>query len=504
MFLLIGHSVQGGPRTDDNFACENHSRASDENVADKTFLGILSKIYLEDAYKAFSDLPDTKPKERARVFLRTGLLKAKDSFEVGCQRQFLVQLGVTGEFLTFFDDVADWASNAKKLSGEDVYKLSKETGPPWPEGSVDARTLRRINRLNEGIAKLLWHIAVDKEYPQALREGADLYFDKSNNNYSPCMGASHLQKLVRQGDSDAAIELGYRYLNGRDLAQDDARAFVWFGIAASMGRKKDVDEINRTLFERLSEVDKPVAAKLIRTSSFPTCRAGNSLSETDKWKEACGKDLAKVVSLEASTFQVTYEVDGIHDTYFPRKLAALHIPCLDEIVFIAEQMDWGRMQETRGEFIKELMWMKDLLQGDMEDIFQLALFYRNRDGGNMDGLLKSTLLHWLVVKEYPPAVFDAIQQGFLTSSPPHTGIWLMSFADQGYVPAMLDAARRYLNGDALEKDLGAAYYWIKRAEAAHGDLSGIIEKPFERLLEQMTDAEKASLEYYVRAWGEIE
>jgi hypothetical protein len=107
-------------------------------------------------------------------------------------------------------------------------------------------------------------------------------------------------------------------------------------------------------------------------------------------------------------------------------------------------------------------------------------------------------------KNHPPAIFDIIQWRFAKKLTPHFGGLLKHLAAQGYMPAMLDAARRFLNGDGVKQNLGDAYYWIRRAEAAHGDISGIIEKPYERLLDQMTESEKTSLRLAIIDYGEPE
>ncbi|MFZ0797721.1 MAG: GAF domain-containing protein [Terriglobales bacterium] len=44
-----------------------------------------------------------------------------------------------------------------------------------------------------------------------------------------------LQKLADQGDADAQWQMGVRYHNGEDVAQDDARAMQWFLRAAEQG-----------------------------------------------------------------------------------------------------------------------------------------------------------------------------------------------------------------------------------------------------------------------------
>lgn len=77
-------------------------------------------------------------------------------------------------------------------------------------------------------------------------------------------------------------------------------------------------------------------------------------------------------------------------------------------------------------------------------------------------------------------------------------------ADDGYLPAMLDAARRFLNGDGVRKNLGIAYYWTKRAEAAGGDVSAIIEKPHERLFEEMTRHDLESLRDTLIIYGDLD
>jgi hypothetical protein len=46
---------------------------------------------------------------------------------------------------------------------------------------------------------------------------------------------AELQRLSRQGDADAQWQLGLRYHDGEQVAQDDAQAMQWFLRAAEQG-----------------------------------------------------------------------------------------------------------------------------------------------------------------------------------------------------------------------------------------------------------------------------
>lgn len=72
---------------------------------------------------------------------------------------------------------------------------------------------------------------------------------------------------------------------------------------------------------------------------------------------------------------------------------------------------------------------------------------------------------------------------------------LLSFAQNGNVHAIKEAAKRYLSGDGLEKNMGAAWYWLKRAEQVGEDISTIAPKPLNQLLTSMNEAERETLAY---------
>jgi TPR repeat protein len=241
-----------------------------------------------------------------------------------------------------------------------------------------------------------------------------------------------------------------------------------------------------------------LAFLLLLFISLPT-----PVSAADMWKKACEKDLADALSSAITLFKITHEDEGEPRIEVPRKLGVEYAACIDALIAIAEQKDWGRNKRYRQGFISELKSVRDLLKRDLAGVHRLATFYRERDRDALDKILALLLHQWAVEKKYPAAEFEEIQALF-ADDPGQLAIgWLKLVAGRGYLPAMLDAARRLLNGDGTKKNLGDVYYWIKRAEAAHGDLSGIIEKPFERLLDQMNDEEKKKLLWSSNAFGEL-
>jgi len=224
----------------------------------------------------------------------------------------------------------------------------------------------------------------------------------------------------------------------------------------------------------------------------------------DLWKKDCDEDLSWALEIDLINLEVAFDRSGKFDNRIPRRLGAENALCIDELIAVAEQYDWQEHKKYRQEFIAELKWGRDLFRGDMGVVYRLAENYRDHDDGILDKTLALFFRQWAADKKYPPAEFDVIQYYYSQSTPPYGWLRLLDLANRGYVPAMLDAARRFLNGDGFKKNLGKAYYWIKRAEAAHGDISGVIEKPYERLLEQMSDHEKGSLDFYISDYGKFE
>jgi len=72
-------------------------------------------------------------------------------------------------------------------------------------------------------------------------------------------------------------------------------------------------------------------------------------------------------------------------------------------------------------------------------------------------------------KKYAPAIYDDVLKDFFNPeskfySPLLAKYSFYRIADKGFEPALQQLLERHLTGHVLERDLGAAYYWLKRGE----------------------------------------
>ncbi|GAB6054406.1 hypothetical protein JCM17960_32260 [Magnetospira thiophila] len=81
---------------------------------------------------------------------------------------------------------------------------------------------------------------------------------------------------------------------------------------------------------------------------------------------------------------------------------------------------------------------------------------------------------------------------------------LRSLAEEGHLPAILDMARRHLQGDGVDRNRGVAWYWLKRAQQANADISLITTIPLERLLEEMDEKERFVLAYLAHVHDDLD
>lgn len=81
---------------------------------------------------------------------------------------------------------------------------------------------------------------------------------------------------------------------------------------------------------------------------------------------------------------------------------------------------------------------------------------------------------------------------------------LLSFAEKGHVPAIIDAAQRFLHGDGVEQDTGTAWYWLKRAQQVGVDISSITPKTLNNLLKKMSEQDRYSLIYLARYHDDLD
>ena len=103
--------------------------------------------------------------------------------------------------------------------------------------------------------------------------------------------------------------------------------------------------------------------------------------------------------------------------------------------------------------------------------------------------VKRTLKYVAIKKEYAPAIYDDTMKGNLNPeskyySPLLGKYSLYEIANKEFEPALQQLLDRHFTGHALEKDLGAAYYWLKRGEQFGFDLTPWLSRIEQQVSEQ--------------------
>lgn len=220
----------------------------------------------------------------------------------------------------------------------------------------------------------------------------------------------------------------------------------------------------------------------------------------------CEEDLNKAIDNGATTFEVMEELSPKQKANILRGVGVKHARCIDRMIAAAETFEYSTWQQNaRQRFVPELIWVRDMIGGGIEEIYRQAAIYRASENKWYAGdIIAIVLHHWAVEEKYPPAIYDVAQESIENGDGSSYALILQDLANDKYVPAMLNAGKRFLNGDGVEKNLGTAYYWIKRAEAAHGDVPSILKKPHERLFEEMTALEIARFGFMLVRYGDLD
>ncbi|MHA1598802.1 MAG: hypothetical protein ACTSV1_08780 [Alphaproteobacteria bacterium] len=386
-----------------------------------------------------------------------------------------------------------WVRDLLKGDIKDVYRQAefyrKQNGGP----------------LEEHIALLLHQWAVEKKYLPAEFDEVQKIFSESPGQ----LAIGWLKLVAGRGYVPAMLDAARRFLNGDGVKKDLGGAYYW--IKRAEAAHGDISGIIKEPYERLlDQMNDGEKTTLFWTSNgFGELDPGDPRVEYQRmrWrkftKKFCQNYLAESSKRVLKEFENSFDLDGNLDVRSPRKLGAVFSLCIDQLISLAEQKKWNRKEIYLQRLTDELKWVQNLLKGDIAEVYRLAKFYQSKGGEGIDKFLDFLLHQWAAMNNHPPAQFDEIQENFSKRIALRTGGRLKRLAGQGHVPAMLDAAKRFLNGDGVKKDLGESYYWLKRAEAAHGDISSIIEKPYERLLDKMTDHEKESLARSSRFYGPL-
>ncbi|MBL4692889.1 MAG: hypothetical protein JKY92_06115 [Magnetovibrio sp.] len=72
------------------------------------------------------------------------------------------------------------------------------------------------------------------------------------------------------------------------------------------------------------------------------------------------------------------------------------------------------------------------------------------------------------------------------------------------ITAIVDAASRYLKGDGVDKNIGEAWYWLKRGQQEKFDTSFVTKKSMNQLLEEMSLNERQTLAYLAHYHNDLD
>jgi hypothetical protein len=211
------------------------------------------------------------------------------------------------------------------------------------------------------------------------------------------------------------------------------------------------------------------------------------------WEEPCQEDLGRAVYFGVSEYEFYKDLPSIHRVAIFRRIGVKHALCIDRLIAATQHIDWSWRKTTEKDVRAELIWVRDLLKGDLKALYEQAKYYRSFNDKGTILSLRQYLHQWAMDNHLPEAIFDDMQDQF------SKGVYWSGRNDmnrltgRGCLPAMMEAARRYLTGDGVDKNRGKAYYWLKRAGFAGGDVSSILETPHERLFLEMNSLEWSSL-----------
>ena len=187
-----------------------------------------------------------------------------------------------------------------------------------------------------------------------------------------------------------------------------------------------------------------------------------------------------------------------------KRLAAMHAPCIDELVRLARESELPRLSPEQWEsFIGDLEWGQNLIAGGLDAIYQQFLYFDERHDSGDGSIIATWLYRWLMDHEYPAIQFKtAMGYGLLDGKPNVRR--LIEVAENGYLPAIIEMAQRTLSGDGLAKDRGTAWYWLKRAQQGGADISSVTQQPLQEMLLDLNDEERWSLTYAAHYYGDLD
>ena len=205
------------------------------------------------AYGHFKGLIVTQNHKKADLSLRFRSLHYPPA-KLRAVRRWIDEHCDAEGFVQKIDLIIDWRSRVERMSGEDLFLLSRE----YEQGGKREQD-RYIVGMFRLIASAMKERAADRGHVDAVYElaeielASDVWWRRDN-------GADRLKKLALAGEAKAALDLARRYQDGRGVAKDDTRALYWFIRARGNGAVA-LDQDIRLLRQRLT----PEQALRLRT-----------------------------------------------------------------------------------------------------------------------------------------------------------------------------------------------------------------------------------------------
>ena len=142
-------------------------------------------------------------------------------------------------------------------------------------------------------------------------------------------------------------------------------------------------------------------------------------------------------------------------------------------------------------------WVNGWKTASGEQLYKEALEYRDKKKEwKFYELLENYLLHEAEDKVYKPALYDRVQRAFQENDTSYGLIYLGSLADDDYLPAQLEIARRFRLGDGFEQSNAKAVYWLQRAQSLENRQE--IQDRLDLLLAKLLKSEHRSIETWIK------
>ena len=191
---------------------------------------------IKQAYRDFKKTGSAEAIKLADERLRLYVLRNRKQEEVREQRGLLVSHNYAPAFVERYDASVKWRRHLDTDDGRAAYSLATDYDQ------------RQGSKLSKYIVEYLIRLAVQKDYPPALKKQA-AEFLISEDAEKRERGCNYLKTLGEKGDVEAALQLARMYMNGKVLQQDNVRALFWLFKALKSRMESSMPNWQGTLYE---------------------------------------------------------------------------------------------------------------------------------------------------------------------------------------------------------------------------------------------------------------